>query len=176
MNTQNLSLAVSELFWKLVKETVEQQTDAFKGRKLVSIYQSYIHDMSNSTALAAFWSLSSVWFRYFCNFNVITVHVSPSCIVVHYPGIPLSQLLEELLALLIVPLAQLLHIYNTLLIQLHLQILQCEPNTRFCWLFHFEIQFILQSKTSSEYLTYYMVVQMVGCCVLKPLVWLFSLY
>lgn len=31
MNTQNLSLAVSELFWKLVKETVEQQTDAFKG-------------------------------------------------------------------------------------------------------------------------------------------------
>ena len=34
MNTQNLSMAVSELFWKMVKETVEQQADAFKGKYL----------------------------------------------------------------------------------------------------------------------------------------------
>ncbi|CAG2227720.1 OPA1 [Mytilus edulis] len=32
-NTQNLSMSVSELFWKMVKETVEQQADAFKAQR-----------------------------------------------------------------------------------------------------------------------------------------------
>ncbi|KAK6174857.1 hypothetical protein SNE40_013425 [Patella caerulea] len=33
MTTQNLSMAVSQVFWKMVKETIEQQTDAFKATR-----------------------------------------------------------------------------------------------------------------------------------------------
>lgn len=35
MGTQSMSMAVSELFWKMVRETVEQQADAFKGQTFV---------------------------------------------------------------------------------------------------------------------------------------------
>ena len=34
MTTANLSLAVSEVFWKMVRESVEQQADAFKGTRI----------------------------------------------------------------------------------------------------------------------------------------------
>lgn len=37
VTTKNLSLAVSDCFWKMVRESVEQQADVFKGITEVKI-------------------------------------------------------------------------------------------------------------------------------------------
>lgn len=42
MGTQSMSMAVSELFWKMVRETVEQQADAFKGQTFVIHVHVYL--------------------------------------------------------------------------------------------------------------------------------------
>lgn len=39
VTTKNLSLAVSDCFWKMVRESVEQQADVFKGVTAIFIPQ-----------------------------------------------------------------------------------------------------------------------------------------
>lgn len=38
VTTKNLSLAVSDCFWKMVRESVEQQADVFKGMIAQCLY------------------------------------------------------------------------------------------------------------------------------------------
>lgn len=38
VTTKNLSLAVSDCFWKMVRESVEQQADVFKGMTIHCLY------------------------------------------------------------------------------------------------------------------------------------------
>lgn len=53
VTTKNLSLAVSDCFWKMVRESVEQQADVFKGiPELECVFLSYLkHDFPPDSAL-----------------------------------------------------------------------------------------------------------------------------
>lgn len=63
VTTKNLSLAVSDCFWKMVRESVEQQADVFKGipdLKCVFLFEAQLpvlillYYIMNSCGLSAF--------------------------------------------------------------------------------------------------------------------------
>lgn len=48
VTTKNLSLAVSDCFWKMVRESVEQQADVFKGITEVKVVFNTFHCLSHA--------------------------------------------------------------------------------------------------------------------------------
>ena len=80
MTTQNLSLAVSDTFWKMVKETVEQQADAFKGIFTLAI--TFTLAINQYLYLIGMSSLARVWIRLTPNgtfSDQISLHFGPQC-------------------------------------------------------------------------------------------------
>ena len=63
MTTQNLSFAVSNCFWKMVRESIEQQADLFKGLcfKFVLHTMFHITELQNLFCTAKKFNLEAEW-------------------------------------------------------------------------------------------------------------------